>query len=128
MHTEQTQGVSSRVPAPEQPVGRRKMSALLVSRSQLGRSLLPVVFCLACVVEVSAQTSRAHGWVIGLETGRAAVSFEDDPGDGAALVGARLGHALNRIVTPYVGLAYADIESRGREAFDNVTLPTSTSV
>ena len=94
---------------------------MLASRSRFGRILLPVLFCLGWAVEGGAQTFRTQGWVINLEFGRAAVSFEDDPGDGAALVGARLGHALNRIVTPYVGVAYADIESRGREAFDNVT-------
>ena len=92
-----------------------------VSRSRFGRILLPVLLCLGCIAEGSAQTSGTQGWVIGLEFGRAAVSFGNDPGDGAALVGARIGRAVNRIVTPYLGVAYADIESRGIEAFDNVT-------
>ena len=33
----------------------------------------------------------------------------------------RVGYGLNRFVTPYVGGAYADIRSRGLEAFDRVT-------
>ena len=92
-----------------------------MSRTRFGRIPLALLFCLACAVEGSTQTSRTQGWVIGAEFGRAAVSFGSDPRDGAALVGARIGHALNRIVTPYLGLAYADIESRGLGAFDNVT-------
>ncbi len=91
------------------------------SLSRFGRVLLPVLFCLGCVAEGGAQPYKTQGWVFGLEFGRTAVSFEGGPGDGAALVGGRIGHALNRIVTPYLGLAYADIESRGLGAFDRVT-------
>ena len=89
--------------------------------SRFGRILFGVLFCLGSVVEGSAQSSTAKGWVVGLGFGRAAVSFESDPGDGAALVHLWIGHALNGIVTPYLGGAYADIESRGLEAFDRMT-------
>ena len=90
-------------------------------RSRLGRILLPVLFCLASVVEGGAQPSRTQGWVAGVHSGAASVSFGSDPADGAALVGARLGRSLNPVVAPYVGVAYAAIESRGLEAFDSVT-------
>ena len=32
-----------------------------------------------------------------------------------------IGYGLNRIVTPYLGGAYADVRSRGLEAFDRLT-------
>ena len=91
------------------------------SRSRFGRILLPILFCLASAPEAGAQPSRTPGWVVGLGFGRAAVSFDGDPRDGAGLVSMRIGRDINRIVAPYLGMAYADIESRGLEAFDNVT-------
>ena len=91
------------------------------SRSRWGRILLPVLFCLASVTGGGAQPARTQGWVLGLGSGAAAVSFGGDPGDGAALVGLRIGYGLNRVVTPYLGGAYADIRSRGLEAFDRMT-------
>ncbi len=97
------------------------MSTVVSSRSRWGRILLPVLFCLASVTGGSAQPARTQGWVLGLGSGAAAVSFESDPGDGGALVDLRVGYGLNRIVTPYLGGAYADIRSRGLEAFDRVT-------
>ena len=84
------------------------------------RVLLPVLFCLGCGVEASAQPVRTQGWTLGLESGAATVSFGSDPGDGAVLVGVRIGHGLNRIVTPYLGMAYGTIDTRGLEAFDKV--------
>ena len=90
------------------------------SRSRFGPILLPVLFCLGCVVEGSAQTARTQGWTLGLEFGATTVSFGSDPGDGAVLVGVRIGHGLNRIVTPYLGMAYGTIDTRGLEAFDKV--------
>ena len=90
-------------------------------RSRFGRIGLPVLFCLGCVIEGSAQPSRTQGWVAGVHSGAAAVSFESDPSDGAALVGARIGHGIDPVVAPYVGVAYAAIDSRGLEAFDSVT-------
>ena len=57
----------------------------------------------------------------GVHSGAAAVSFGGDPSDGAALVGARIGHGLNPVVAPYVGVAYAAIETSGLEVFDSVT-------
>ena len=97
------------------------MSTVVSSRSRWGRILLPVLFCLASVTGGSAQPARTQGWVLGLGSGAATVSFESDPGDGGALVDLRVGYGLNRIVTPYLGGAYADIRSRGLEAFDRVT-------
>ncbi len=91
------------------------------TRSRLGRILLPVLFCLACVVEGGAQPARTQGWMVGAHSGAAFVSFGSDPADGAALVGARIGRGLNPVVVPYVGVAYATIESRGLKAFDSVT-------
>ncbi len=91
------------------------------SRLRFGLFLLPLLFCLTSVSEAGAQPSRPQGWVVGLGFGRAAVSFDGDPRDGAGLVSMRIGRDLNRIVAPYLGMAYADIESRGLEAFDNVT-------
>ena len=91
------------------------------SRSRFARIVLPVLFCLECAVEGGAQPSRTQGWVAGVHSGAASVSFGSDPADGAALVGARIGHGLNPVVAPYVGVAYAAIESRGLEAFDRVT-------
>ena len=35
--------------------------------------------------------------------------------------GLRIGYGLNKIVTPYLGGEYADIRSRGLEAFDRMT-------
>ena len=91
------------------------------TRSRPGPIVLPVLFCLACAIEGGAQPSRTQGWVAGVHSGAASVSFASDPADGAALVGARIGHGLNPVVAPYVGVAYAAIESRGLEAFDSVT-------
>ena len=91
------------------------------SRSRWGRILFPVLFYLASVTEGSAQPARTQGWVFGLGSGTTAVSFESDPVDRAALVGLRIGYGLNRIVTPYLGAEYADIRSRGLEAFDRMT-------
>ena len=92
-----------------------------VSRRRFGCILLPVLFCLASVVEGNAQPSGTQGWMLGMESGATSVSLGGNPGDGAALVGARIGRRLNRIVIPYLGTAYADIESRGLEAFQKLT-------
>ena len=90
------------------------------NRSRVGCILLPVLFCLGCVVEGAAQPARTQGWALGLDSGATVVSFGSDPGDGAVLVGARIGHGLNRIVAPYLGMSYGTIDSRGIEAFDKV--------
>ena len=90
------------------------------NRSRVGRILLPVLCCLGCVVEGAAQPARTQGWTLGLDSGATVVSFGNDPGDGAVLVGVRVGHGLNRIVTPYLGMSYGTIDSRGIEAFDKV--------
>ena len=87
--------------------------------------LLPVLFCLfcpACATEGNAQPATTQGWAFGLGAGAAAVSFGSGRGDGAALVGLWMGYGLNRIVTPYLGGAYADIRGRGLEAFDRLTV------
>ena len=109
------------------------MSTVLSSRSRWGHAesnrqrrtgrilLLPVLFCLASVAGSGAQPARTQGWVLGLGSGAAAVSFESGPGDGAALVDLRIGYGLDRVFTLYLGGAYADIRSRGLEAFDRVT-------
>ena len=94
---------------------------MVPSGRRWGGILLPVLFCLASVTEGSAQPARTQGWVFGLGSGVATVSFGSDPGDGAALVGPWIGYGLNEIVTPYLGGAYADIRSRGLEAFDRMT-------
>ena len=86
-----------------------------------GRILFPVLFCFASAAAGNAQPATTQGWAFGLGTGAATVSFGSDPGDGAALVGFWIGYGLNRIVTPYLGGAYADIRSRGFEAFDRLT-------
>lgn len=106
-----------------------------------GCILLSAAFCLASVAGAYAQPARTHGdgaedrdqapagaqpartqgWVFGFGTGAAAVSFDGDPTDGGALVGFRVGYGLNGIVAPYAAGAYADIRSRGLEAFDRVT-------
>lgn len=117
------------------PTGRRRP----------GRILLSVAFCLASVAEGGAQPARTQGdgaedrdggraaapggaqpartqgWVVGFGSGAAAVSFDGDPADGAALVGFRVGYGLNHVVAPYAAGAYADVRSRGLEAFDRVT-------
>lgn len=90
------------------------------NRSRVGRILLPVLFCLGCGIEASAQPARTQGWTLGLESGATIVSFGSDPGDGAVLVGVRIGHGLNRIVTPYLGMSYGTIDTLGFEAFDKV--------
>ncbi len=99
----------------------RGVTLVAASRSRWGRILLPVLLCFGSVIEGSAQPAKPQGWVLGLGFGAAAVSFESDPSDGAALVALRLGYGLNRIVTVYVGGAYADIRSHGLEAFDRMT-------
>ncbi|MCY4638095.1 MAG: outer membrane beta-barrel protein [Acidobacteria bacterium] len=95
---------------------------LLRNRSRFVRILLAVGFCLGCAAEGSAQTARTRGWTLGLDSGATTVSFGSDPGDGAVLVGVRMGHGLNRIVTPYLGMGYGTIDSHGIEAFDKVKL------
>lgn len=97
---------------------------MLSGSSRRGCVLLPVLFCLfcpACAAEAGAQPATTQGWAVGLGGGAAAVSFGRGPGDGAALVGLWIGYGLNRIVTPYLGGAYADIRGRGLEAFDRLT-------
>ena len=84
------------------------------------RILLPVLLCLGCGIEASAQPVITQGWTLGIESGATTVSFGSDPGDGAVLVGVRIGHGLNRIATPYLGMAYGTIDTRGLEAFDKV--------
>lgn len=100
--------------------GRRKGRTLTWNRSQFGRILLPFLFCLGCVVESGAQPAGMQGWTLGLDSGATVVSFGRDPGDGAVLVGVRIGHGLNRIVTPYLGMSYGTIDTPGLEAFDKV--------
>ena len=64
-----------------------------LSCARQGRVVLLVFLCcLASVAVGSAQPARTQGWVLGLGSGAAAVSFGSDPGDGAALVGFRLGY------------------------------------
>lgn len=97
---------------------------MLSGSSRRGCVLLPVLFwlfCPACAAEAAAQPATTQGWAVGLGGGAAAVSFGRGPGDGAALVGLWIGYGLNRIVTPYLGGAYADIRGRGLEAFDRLT-------
>lgn len=91
------------------------------SRRRCGRILLPVLVCLASAVEGNAQPSGTQGWMLGVESGATSVSLGGNPGDGAALVGARIGWRLNRMVIPYLGTAYADIESRGLDNFERLT-------
>ena len=93
---------------------------MVSGRSRCGGILFPILFCLVSVNDVSAQPDL-QGWVFGLGSGAANVSFEGDPGDGAALVDLRIGYGLNSIVTPYVSGAYADIRSPRLEAFDRMT-------
>ena len=117
------------------PTGRRRP----------GRILLSAAFCLASVAgggaqpartqgdgaedrdggraaaPGGAQPARTQGWVVGFGSGAAAVSFDGDPRDGAALVGFRVGYGLNRVVAPYAAGAYADVRSHGLAAFDRVT-------
>lgn len=69
----------------------------------------------------AAGEPSLQGWFLGMEFGVAGVAFEDQPGDGAALVGFRFGYGVHRFVTPYLGLAYADIRSHRIEAFDRVS-------
>ena len=98
---------------------------MLPGASRRGCVLLPVLvwlFCPACAAEAGAQPATTQGWAFGLGTGAATVSFGSGPGDGAALVGLWMGYGLNRVVAPYLGGAYADIRSRGLEAFDRLTL------
>ena len=90
------------------------------NRSRFVRSLLAVLSCLGCAAAGSAQTARTQGWTLGLDSGATTVSLGSDPGDGAVLVGVRIGHGLNRIVTPYLGMGYGTIDSRGLAAFDKV--------
>lgn len=90
------------------------------NRSRFNRILLPALCCLGCAVEAAAQPARTQGWTLGLDSGATIVSFGSDPGDGAVLVGVRIGHGLNRVVTPYLGLAYGTIDTPGLEAFDKV--------
>ena len=90
------------------------------NRSDFGRILLPALFCLGCVVESNAQPASMQGWTLGLDSGATNVSVGRDPGDGAVLVGVRIGHGLNRIVTPYLGMSYGTIDTPGLEAFDKV--------
>ena len=107
---------------PEHTKGQRQaIGTSQSSRSRFCRILFPILFCLASVAESGAQPPGTQGWVVGLGFGRAAVSFDSRPGDGAGLVSLRIGRRLDRIFTPYLGMAYADIESRGLEAFDTVT-------
>ena len=82
--------------------------------------VFPILFCLVPVTDVSAQPDL-QGWVFGLGSGAATVSFEGDRGDGAALVDLRIGYGLNGIVTPYLNGAYADIRSPRLEGFDRMT-------
>lgn len=100
---------------------RRRVNTVLPSRSRFDRILLAVLFCLGSVTGASAQPARTQGWLFGLGSGRMNASFANGPGDGAALVDLRIGYGLNRIVAPYLGMAYGNIESRGLDAFDNVT-------
>ena len=72
-------------------------------------------------VDANAQLSTTEGWVFGFDFGGAAVSFEDNPGDGGPLVGGRVGYGLNRTVTLYAGAYEADIDVDEFEAFDKVT-------
>ena len=90
-------------------------------RPRFVRILVPVLFCLGCAVEGSAQAGTRR-WTLGLDSGATTVAFGSAPGDGAVLVGVRIGHRLNRIVTPYLGLGYGTIDSPGIGAFDKVKL------
>lgn len=90
-------------------------------RPRFGRILWSMLFCLGCAVEGGAQPSTGPAWVFGIDVGAAAVSLDGGPGDGATFVGGRIGRDFNRVVTPYLGLAYADIRGRGLDAFDRLT-------
>ena len=82
--------------------------------------LLTFPLYVASVVDSDAQQSTTRGWVLGLDFGIAAVSFEDAPSDVGGVVGARVGYGLNRVVAPYVGLYEADAKAPNL-GFDDVT-------
>ena len=113
--------VPPRAAAPAGTGGRPRVRTPRPGRRRFGRIPWPMLFWLGCVVEVGAQPSTRPGWVFGIESGAASVSLDGGPGDGAALVGGRIGRDLNGVVTPYLGLAYADVRSRGLDAFDRLT-------
>lgn len=73
------------------------------------------------VVDASAQQSTTNGWVFGFDFGGAAVSFEDEPRDGAGLVGARVGYGVNRIATLYLTAYEVDVDTPEFDGFDKVT-------
>lgn len=81
---------------------------------------LLVLGCLAPEL-AGAALSTTDGWMIGMEVGGAFVSFEDDPRDRAGLFGARAGYGLNRVVTPYLAVYEADVDTPERGHFDQVT-------
>ena len=62
-----------------------------------------------------------NGYKTRLYLGGAAVSFENQPRDGAGLVGARVGYGFNRIFTAYVAAYEADVDVREFDGFDKVT-------
>lgn len=101
--------------------GEGRVNTLPSIRPRFARLPATILFCLGCAAEGGAQAPRTQGWVFGLHSGAAAVSLDGDPGDGGALVGGRIGFDVNRVVTPYLGLAYADVRTRGLEAFDRLT-------
>ena len=81
-----------------------------------------VLLCLGIAVDGSAQQPMTQGLMVGLDVGGAAVSFENQPCDRAGMVGARAGYGLNRILTLYLGIYEADVDTPGFRAFDKVTL------
>ena len=87
----------------------------------LAAMLFSVLLCLGSVVDASAQQSTTQGWVFGFDLGGAAISFDNEPFDIGGLLGARLGYGFNRIVTTYLGIYEADVDTDEFDAFDKVT-------
>ncbi len=97
------------------------MTMTMTMTKALAAMVFSVVLWLGSVVDARAQQSTTQGWVFGFDLGGAAVSFENQPRDGAGLVGARVGYGFNRIFTAYVAAYEADVDVREFDGFDKVT-------
>lgn len=84
-------------------------------------TLVSVLLCLGSATGARAQQSTMQGWIFGFDLGGGAISIENEPSDGAGLVGARVGYGVNRIVTVYASAYEADVDVQNVEGFDKVT-------
>lgn len=88
----------------------------------LTQGLLPSLAIALFATGVHAQQSTTRGFVVGLDLGASAISFEGGDSDSGGNGGIRIGYGLNRIVTLYAAFHGSKLDIENFTQFQEVTV------